>query len=473
MMIINCRQLLLNRLTSHGTFHFLTDGARAERLISTATVAGTITTAAGTVDYEDDGYSGDNGPATAAHLPNVNGVAVDAAGNIYIADTTNNRIRLVTKSSGNITTVAGTGYAGFLGDDGPAVAANLNDPTGIALDAAGNIYFADSVNNRIRMISKTDSKITTVAGNGNKGFSGDNGLAVNAQLYTPYGVAVDTAGNIYIADSLNHRVRMVTKSDSKITTLAGNGDTGYSGDKGLAAAAVLNYPVGVGLDSAGNIYIADTNNNRIRMISKSDGNLLITTVAGTGSNGNTGDGDLATSATLNGPKGVAFDKLGNMFIADTNNNKIRMVTKSDSKITTVAGIAVGGFSGDMGPATLAALRYPIGVAVGLNGNIFIADTGNGLVRMVTSITITSAPTFAPTSAPTFKPTSAPTFAPTSAPTFKPTSAPTFAPTPMPTTAPTFTPTNLPASVCMMPPPPKKCTNLRKSTPLPKCNMQNA
>jgi hypothetical protein len=327
------------------------------------------------------GFTGDGGIATNAELRNPLGVAADALGNFYIADAGNERIRKV-NASGTITTVAGNGYqdssynGGFSGDNGPAINAELNYPRGVAVDVIGNIYIADANNNRIRMVSPSGI-ITTVAGNGYAGFSGDNGLAISAELNNPQGVAVDASGNIYIADTANNRIRKVNPSGT-ITTAAGNGTQGFSGDDGDATIAELAYPRGVGADASGNIYIPDTLNSRIRKVST---NGIITTVAGVATNGYSGDNGLATSAQLNGPMGATVDATGNIYIADMSNRRIRMVSPNGI-ITTVAGNGLSGYSGDYGPATSATLFSPWGVAVDASGNLYIADE-NTRVRMVT------------------------------------------------------------------------------------------
>jgi len=328
---------------------------------------GTITTVAGNGGYR---FSGDGGPATSASLSDPCGAAVDSAGNLYIADFWNNRIRKV--SGGTITTVVGNGGGGFSGDGGPATSASLYFPCGVAVDLAGNLYIADTYNGRIRKVS--GGTITTVAGNGNHGYSGDGGPATSASLYQPEGVAVDSAGNLYISDTFNNRIRKV--SGGTITTVAGNGSKGFSGDGGLATSASLYYPWGVAADSAGNLYIADSNNGSIRQVSGE----TIATVAGNGTQGYSGDGGPATSASLYYPYGVAVDSAGNLYIADSSNSRIRKV--SGGTITTVAGNGNGGFSGDGGPATSAALSGPQGVAVDSAGNLYIADTSNNRIREV-------------------------------------------------------------------------------------------
>jgi uncharacterized protein (TIGR03437 family) len=314
----------------------------------------TINTFAGNGTF---GYSGDNGPATSAQLNQPWGVAVDAAGNVYIADTVNNRIRKV--ANGVISTVAGNGTLGYSGDDGPATSAQLSWPAGVAVDSAGNLYVADQNNFRIRKVS--NGVITTVAGNGMPGYSGDNGPATSAKLYGPVGVAVDSAGNLYIADQPNNRIRKV--SNGVITTVAGNGpdlygNGGYSGDNGPATSARLNWPEGVAVDFAGNLFIADYRNNRIRKVS---------------------NGVITTAIYWDYPQGVGVDAAGNLFIAD---NYGRISKLSNGVITTVAGTGTQGFSGDNGPATGAQLSSPVGVAVEAAGNVYVADFGNNRIRVL-------------------------------------------------------------------------------------------
>ena len=325
---------------------------------------GVITTVAG----GDSSDLGDNGPATSAYLNDPVAVAVDSAGDLYLPDY--NRVRKV--ANGVITTIAGTGMPGFSGDNGPATNAQMNLPSGMAVDSAGNLYFADTNNHCIRKVS--NGIITTVAGNGTPGFSGDNGPAPSAQFYFPIGVAVDSAGNLYIADS--DRIRKV--SNGMIATVAGNGTQGFSGDNGPAIAAQLYYPNGVAVDSAGNLYIADTYNSRVRKVT----NGVITTVAGNGTQSFSGDNGSATSAQLYNPHGVAAGPDGSLYIADSSNNRIRKV--ANGAITTVVGNGTAGFSGDNGPAASAQLSDPEGVAVDSAGNLYIADTGDNRIRKVTN-----------------------------------------------------------------------------------------
>ena len=336
--------------------------------------SGTITTVAGT---SERGFSGDNGPAVAAQLYYPIGLVVDGAHNLYIADSRNHRIRRV-DPSGTITTVAGTGERGFSGDGGPAVAAQLNLPRALAADAAGNLYIADRANYRLRRLD-SGGTITTVAGTGEPGFSGDGGPAAAAQLNSPEAVAVDGAGSLYIADENNHRIRQVDRSGT-ITTVAGTGIRGFSGDGGPAAAAQLYSPSAVAVDRAGNLYVTDYGNHRIRRVDPSG---TITTHAGTGESGIRGDGGPAISAQLGFPQGVAVDSAGNLYIADTSNHRVRRVDRS-GVITTIAGTGQEGFSGDEGPAIAAQLAFPKGLAVDAASNVYIASWFNDRIRRIDS-----------------------------------------------------------------------------------------
>ena len=335
----------------------------------------TAITLAGT--FGSPGYTGDTGYANAAQLYFPWAVAVDASGNVYIADSYNNVIREVTVSNGAIITLVGNGTPGFSGDGGAAVLATLNDPAGVAVDSVGNVYIADCFNERIRMYSNvgaTESAVLTLAGNGTPAYSGDNGPAANSQLFSPEGLAVDSAGNLYIADSQNYRVRKISKG--VITTVAGNGTPGYSGDNGPATSAQLRAVYSVAVDSAGNLYIADTDNNAIRKVS----NGVITTVVGTGGkSGYTGDNGPAASARLYGPTSVAVDSAGNLYIADLFNNAVRKV--SNGVITTIAGSG-GGLTGG-GPVNGILLNSANGVAVDAYGNVYIADTDNQRILELT------------------------------------------------------------------------------------------
>ncbi len=281
-------------------------------------VAGTYYVYNGTSWY----FGGDGGLATSAYMAYPFAVTLDTAGNMYIADNLNNMIRKVTASTGIITTIAGDGSIfnmpwPYCGDGGPAVDAQLNNPWGVAVDISGNVFIADRGNHVIRKITASTGIITTVAGNGIAGYSGNGGQATSASMNEPNGITLDSAGNMYISEAGNHVIRKVTKSTGIISTIAGSGTAGYSGDNGLATAAKLNDPsLGIAFDPAGNFYIADDGNNVIRKVTVSTG--IITTVAGNGLNGYSGDNGPATSAKLNGPEGVAVDALGNIYITDEN-----------------------------------------------------------------------------------------------------------------------------------------------------------
>jgi sugar lactone lactonase YvrE len=318
------------------------------------TVAGTGTS----------GYSGDGGQATSAAISGPEGIAVDGAGVLYFADSSNYRVRRVTPG-GVISTVAGNGTSGFSGDGGPATSAQIGSPVGLALDAAGALYFTDPRNNRVRKVTP-NGVISTVAGNGILGFSGDGGPATSAQLNMPLGVAVDAAGILYVSDRGNQRVRKVTPN-GVISTVAGNGTTGFSGDGGPATSAQLDIPFGLAVDADGVLYFADVNNRRVRKVAPSG---VVNTVAGNGLGLFNGDGIPATSAYIS-PRGIAVDATGNIYISDFN-NRIRMVTRGNV-ITTVAGNGTRGFSGDGGLATSAQITEAEGVAVDAAGVLYIAD----------------------------------------------------------------------------------------------------
>ncbi len=319
---------------------------------------------------------GNNEPGAQTQLAFPHGLAVDGAGNLYIADTSNHRILRV-DAEGTITTFAGTRERGFSGDRGPAVQAQLNGPHGVAVDTDGNLYIADTLNYRIRRVD-TEGTITTFAGTGEKGNSGDGDPAIRTLLNDPYDVAVDTNGNLYIADTSSHRILRVDIAGT-ITTFAGTGDRGFSGDGGPAVQALLNDPYGVAVDTDGNLYIADTLNHRIRRV---DAEGTITTFAGTGDRGISGDGGPAVQALLDRPRGVAADTDGNVYIAGAFNHRIRRVD-TEGTIATFAGTGNRGFSGDGGPAVVARLNFPTRLAVDGAGNLYIADTDNHSIRVLT------------------------------------------------------------------------------------------
>ena len=334
-----------------------------------------ITTIAGTTG----GYSGDGFAATLAQLSEPYGVAVDSVGNVYIADMNNNCIRKL-NTAGIITTIAGNGVYGFSGDGGAATSAQLSYPYGVAVDSVGNVYIADTLNNRIRKVNATTQIITTIAGNDIVGgFSGDGGAATSAKLNAPFGLCVDSVGNVYIADTSNNRIRKVNASTQIITTIAGNDIVeGFSGDGGAATSAKLAGPVGVFVDSSFNVYIADTNNQRIRKVNASD--QKISTIAGTGATGSGGDGFAATLAQLYYPGGVCVDSAGNVYIADTFNRRVRKITASTGIITTIAGTGVGGYTGDGGLATAAQMNYVQRICIDSGGNIYISDNTDHRIR---------------------------------------------------------------------------------------------
>ncbi|UCE56101.1 MAG: hypothetical protein JSV31_11845 [Desulfobacterales bacterium] len=323
-----------------------------------------------------NGYSGDGGSATEAQITQPYSVYLDAEGNLYIADFGNHCIRKV-DSGGIITTVAGTSTPGYSGDGGPANEASLYYPTGVTADASGNIYIADYYNNRVRKVDKSGI-ITTVAGTATPAYSGDGGSATEASLNHPYDVAVDASGNLYISDSGNQCIRKVD-TGGIITTVAGNGNNGYSGDGGFATDAQFKYPLGMAVDLEGNLYIADVNNHRVRKVDKSG---IITTVAGNGTPGYSGDGGPATEASIYNPRGLAVDSAGDLYIAGFKNRVVRKVN-TKGIISTVAGKSDSEFTygGDGGPATEALFNTIMDVAVDALNNIYIADN-NGRIRKV-------------------------------------------------------------------------------------------
>jgi sugar lactone lactonase YvrE len=332
-------------------------------------------------------YAGDGGAATSASIRFPEGVATDSNGNVYIADSGNNRIRKVTASSGDISTVAGDGTAGFSGDGAAATSAELNFPEGVAVDSSGNIYIADTDNFRIRMVSASTGYISTLAGDGTGGYMGDGGAATSAEIDAPVFLAVDSHGNVYITDTSNTRVRMVTVSTGDISTVAGDGFTGVCvgatdrlGDGCAATDAELDSPEGIALDASNNLYIADSGYCEIREVNALTG--VITGVAGDTTCGFSGDGGAATSAEIYGPFGVAVDSSGNIYIADNGNNRIREVVKSTGDISTVAGNGTDAYSGDGGAATSAELSNIESLAVDSSDNVYLVDYSDYRIRAV-------------------------------------------------------------------------------------------
>lgn len=318
------------------------------------------------------GYGGDGGAATAASLNKMVSMATDKEGNLYVADFYNHAIRKITKD-GIITTIAGNHTMGYSGDGGAATAAQLHGPWGIAVDTNGNVYFSDKENNAIRAVSK-DGIITTVAGNGTKGYSGDGGPASAARLYHPLGLCLGRDGALYVADNSNTVVRKIAPNGI-ITTFAGNNRAGYSGDGGAATAASLYNVRALAADTAGNIYISDTWNSVIRKVNEQG---IISTYAGNHTRSYKGDGGPATAAGLNYPVGIALDAEGNLYITDNFNHAIRQVT-ADGKITTIAGNGTKGYSGDGGPAVAARFNHPSGITIS-NGQLYVSDFVNNSIR---------------------------------------------------------------------------------------------
>jgi sugar lactone lactonase YvrE len=348
--------------------------SRVRRLVAgVSTVMLALGLAAGGSSALAQGAPPNNVQATAAPLAAPAQIAYDSAGNLYIADLNDNVIRKV-DLAGIVTTVAGTGEQGFAGDGRPAISALLDSPAGVAIDAAGNIYIADTHNQRVRKVN--NGTITTIAGTGVAGFSGDNGAAGAAQLSNPTALAVDANGNLYIADTDNHRIRKI--SGTTITTVAGDGEQIFSGDGGAAIAAGIDSPNGVAVDAAGKIYIADTHNQRIRVVDLA-GN--ISTLAGNGSKSYGGDGGASTSALLARPRGLSVDAKGNIYVADSDNNRIRLIAVGGN-IVTVAGNGSQGFAGDGGPAVNAILDTPRAPTAQGAGVFAFSDTHNQLVRGV-------------------------------------------------------------------------------------------
>lgn len=329
------------------------------------------------------GYNGDNIIPTLAQLNFPRGIAVGVSGIIYIAEQNNNRIRMVNETAGKIITIAGNGNRGYSGDNGPAISCQLSTPGGVAVDTSGDIYIVDTGNNRVRLVTISTGIITSLAGNGNSGYSGDNGPALSAQLRLPYGITVDLSKNIYIVDTYNQRIRLVTRSTGIITTIAGNGNAAYRGDNSPALSASLYFPLYVAISVSGDVYIADTYNHAIRMITKRTS--IITTIAGNGLQGYSGDNGSALSSRLAYPNGIVLDVSENIFITDSTNNKVRMIIKSTGIITTIASI-----------------NYPTGIAFDrLRNNVVVSDSADNIVIRVS---VLNRPTEQPTSQPTSQPT---------------------------------------------------------------------
>ncbi len=337
-----------------------------------------ITTAAGTGER---GFAGDGGPAAQARLNGPFDVGFDPAGNLYFSDTFNHRIRRVDGRTGVITTVAGNGNAGYAGDGGPALAAAFNEPYGIAVDRIGNIYVADRHNHCVRRVDGASGVVTTFAGNGAAGYAGDGGPAARAGLVEPNGLGFDPAQQkLFIADVADHRVRVVDLATGTITTFAGTGEAAHTGDGGPVDAAGVFGARAVKTTTAGTVYILERQGSTLRAVDPRTG--VITTIAGTGARGYSGDGGPARDAVLDAPKEFALDPGGDILIVDTESHAIRRIDAASGIVETIAGGRKGP-GGDGGPATAAGLGRPHGAVVGPDGAIYVGDTENHRIRKLT------------------------------------------------------------------------------------------
>ncbi len=307
------------------------------------------------------------------------GVAYDTSGNLYLADTGKHVLLKVT-AAGALTTIAGTGTQGFDGDGGPATAALLDSPTGVALDGSGTIYIADSHNHRIRRIDAVSGDITTFAGTGSAGSSPDGTAATAAAIDLPTALAFDLAGNLFFADSRTHLIRRIDHATGLVTTVAGNGVQGYAGDGGPATAANLDAPEGLAVDSVGNLYLSDTHNQRVRRVDGKTG--VMTTVAGTGQAGFSGDSGAGALAEVRLPRGLALDSTGNLLVVDSQNHCIRRLDATSGQMSTIAGDGTQAFAGDGGLAVAASLNSPRAVAFNAAGLPTLSDSGNARIRQV-------------------------------------------------------------------------------------------
>jgi sugar lactone lactonase YvrE len=359
-------------LDASGNLYFA-DGSSRIRKINAANTE--IETLAG-----NGNYSGDGDAALNAQLKGPGGIAIDNSGNIFIADFGNHRVRKVVKATGNIETYVGTGNAGYSGDSGLASLATLRNPISLAIDNQGNLLIADQGNNVIRSVDAATKNITTIAGTGVAGFSGDNGDATLAKLYYPSAITLDENNNLFIADFVNYRIRKVSGINGKISTIAGNGTSGYSGDNGVATSAKISAVTGIAYYN-GNVYIADQGNNVIRQIDNSN---IISNYAGNGTSGYDGDGGDAISAQFSSPSGLTVDTEGNLYIADADNDVIRKVSVASGIITTIAGTGATGYSGDGGQATAANFNYPYQLAFSGTKQLYITDRNNNVIRSLVS-----------------------------------------------------------------------------------------
>jgi sugar lactone lactonase YvrE len=330
------------------------------------------------------GYSGDGGPVGSALLNSPENVYVSKKGDVYITDFGNHVIRKVDGKTGIISTIAGNGSVGFSGDGGPATQASLKYAFHTATDDLGNLYISDLDNNRIRRVEKSTGIIQTIAGTGVDGFNGDGKTALATDIYKPFGLAFDKEGNLLFSDQNGLCLRKMNMKTKIITTVAGNRNRGYGGDGGPATEAMFDLIWNVAVDNVhGDIYVSDINNVRIRKIDPSTG--IITTAAGNGVYGNSGMGGLATNASFNQPVGVAVDKNGNLFIGDQLLSQVYVVDKKTGIINLIAGNGTNGFYGDGGPAVLSILSWTNSLSVDQNGVLYISDVNNNRVRKITGL----------------------------------------------------------------------------------------
>ncbi len=337
-----------------------------------------ITTAVGTGER---GYGGDGGPALQALLNGPFDIGFDSGGNLYFSDTFNHCIRRVDARTDVITTIAGCGEAGYSGDGGPATRARFNEPYGIAVDRAANIYIADRHNHCVRRVDNATGTVTTLAGNGSSGFSGDDGAASRAGMVEPNGLALGPEQRqLFIADVADHRVRVVDLVTGFIWTFAGTGEAEHSGDSGPAAAAGIHGARAVKVVADGTLYILERQGSTLRRVDAGTG--IITTVAGTGARGYAGDGGPALAAVFDAPKEFTIDRDGNLLIVDTENHAIRRIDRRTGTISAVAGNGRQGGGGDGGDPRAASFDRPHGAAVDADGSIYIGDTNNHRIRKV-------------------------------------------------------------------------------------------
>ncbi len=326
------------------------------------------------------GFSGDNGSATAAQLNFPAGIARSPDGSLYICDTSNQRVRKVSPD-GRITTIAGTGEPGWSGDGGPATAAKLHEPYEVRFDRAGNVFWVERLSHCVRKLDVKTGLIGTIAGNGTAGFSGDGGPATQAQLNEPHSIGFDLAGNLYICDVKNHRLRKVDMTTGVISTFAGTGERKATPDGAPFATAPLSGPRALDFDQSGNLWLALREGNMILKLDLNKG--TVHRIAGTGAKGFTGDGGPAKAATMNGPKGIAVAPNGNVYLADTENQTIRMIDVKHGTIQLIAGNGTRGDGRDSDPLKCL-LNRPHGVFVDADGSLFIGDSEAHRVRVIRS-----------------------------------------------------------------------------------------